>query len=386
MKFETAAVHVGEEPVFSEGGSGDVVIPIHLSSTFAREDVSAPPRGYEYSRSGNPTRHALEKKLAVIENAHFGLAFSSGLAAETTVALTLLKKNDHVVAFDDLYGGTRRLFNHVFQENFGVRFSYVDARDPENINAGLRKNTRFVWLESPTNPLIRLCDIREIVKIAHEEDIPVIVDNTFTSPFFQHPLLLGADIVVHSTTKYINGHSDSIGGAVMLSDENLYRRIRFNQNTAGAILSPFDSFLVARGIKTLALRMERHGKNALAVARYLESHDKVDTVNYPGLRSHPQHTLAKKQMDGFSGMISFEIKGGKTAALRFLRALKIFALAESLGGVESLIEHPATMTHASVPKKEREKVGVTDSLIRISAGIENVDDLIADLEQAFGEV
>jgi cystathionine gamma-lyase len=386
MKFETAAVHAGEEPVLSEGGSGDVVIPIHLASTFARRDVAKPTGGYEYSRSGNPTRGALEQKLAAIEGTKFGLAFSSGLAAETTVALTLLKKDDHVVAFDDLYGGTRRLFNHVFQENFGIKFSYVDARDTGNVASALRRNTRFVWLETPTNPLIRLCDIRGIAKVAHEKGIPVIVDNTFASPYFQHPLALGADIVVHSTTKYINGHSDSVGGAVMLSDEALHQRIRYNQNAAGAILSPFDSFLVSRGIKTLALRMERHQKNALTLARYLEDHEKVSAVHYPGLRSHPQYALAKKQMDGFSGMISFEIKGGKPAALKFLRALRLFALAESLGGVESLIEHPATMTHASVPKKEREKVGVKDSLIRVSAGIENPEDLIADLGQAFDAI
>jgi len=384
--FETAAVHAGEEPVFSEGASGDVVVPIHLSSTFARADVAKPTGGYEYSRSSNPTRRALEQKLAAIEGARFGLAFSSGLAAETTVALSLVKKDDHVVAFDDLYGGTRRLFAHVFQENFGITFSYVDARDAENVKAALRKNTRFVWLESPTNPLIRLCDIREIAGIAHDAGALVVVDNTFASPYFQHPLALGADIVVHSTTKYINGHSDSVGGAVMLSDEDLYRKIRYNQNAAGAILSPFDSFLVARGIKTLALRMERHEKNALALAAYLEDHEKVAAVYYPGLRSHPQHALARKQMNGFSGMLSFEIKGGEKAALRFLRSLSLFSLAESLGGVESLIEHPAGMTHASIPKAEREKVGVSGSLIRVSVGIENVDDLTKDLHQAFVEV
>jgi len=386
MKFETAAVHTGEEPVFSEGCSGDVVIPIHLSSTFARRDVAQPTGGYEYSRSGNPTRGALEKKLAAIENAKFGLAFSSGLAAETTVALTLLKKDEHVVAFDDLYGGTRRLFNRIFHEKFGVDFSFVDARDPENIKSAIRKNTRVVWLESPTNPLLRLCDIREIAGIAHDNGVSVVVDNTFASPYFQNPLSLGADIVVHSTTKYINGHSDSIGGAAMLSDVDLYRNLKYNQNSAGGILSPFDSFLVARGIKTLSLRMERHAKNALAVAQYLEGHEQVLSVFYPGLASHPQHALAQKQMRGFSGMLSFEIKGGNNAALKFLRSLAYFSLAESLGGVESLIEHPATMTHSSIQKADLEKVGITDSLIRVSVGIENVDDLISDLDQAFLEV
>ena len=382
MAFATDAVHAGEEPVFTGGASGDVVVPIHLSSTFARKDVHAPTGGYEYSRSGNPTRLALEKKLAAVERASYGLAFASGLAAETTVALSLLKKGDHVVAFDDLYGGTRRLFNHVFHKNFGIGFSYVDARNPENVKTSIRKNTRFVWLESPTNPLIRLCDIREIASIAHDAGIPVIVDNTFASPYFQQPVALGADIVVHSTTKYINGHSDSVGGAVMLSDDELYQKIRFNQNAAGAILSPFDSFLVARGIKTLALRMECHGENALEIAGYLEGHRMVRAVYYPGLPTHPQHALAKKQMSGFSGMLSFELDGGKAAARRFLKNLHLFALAESLGGVESLIEHPATMTHASIPKKDREKVGVTDALVRVSVGIENAEDLIADLGQA----
>lgn len=382
MKFSTAAVHAGEEPVFARGASGDVVVPIHLSSTFARKDVSSPTGGYEYSRSGNPTRFALEKKLAVIEGARFALAFSSGLAAETTVALSLLKNGGHVVAFDDLYGGTRRLFNNVFNEHFDVRFSYVDARDTGSVQAAIRRNTLFIWLESPSNPLIRLCDIREIVNIAHDAGIAVIVDNTFASPFFQNPLALGVDIVVHSTTKYINGHSDSIGGAVMLSDDDMYRRIRFNQNAAGAILSPFDSFLVARGIKTLALRMEAHEKNALAIARWLEEQERVRAVYYPGLRSHPQYDLAKRQMSGYSGMLSFELDGGRTMVRKFLKNLHIFALAESLGGVESLIEHPATMTHASIPKKEREKVGIKDSLVRVSVGIEDTEDLIADLGQA----
>ncbi len=383
MEFETKAVHAGEEPIFSKGGCGDVVVPIHLSSTFARRNVHTPTGGYEYSRSGNPTRFALERKLAAIENAPYGLAFSSGLAAETSVALSLLKSGDHVVAFDDLYGGTRRLFNRVFHANFGIDFSYVDARDPENVKAAIRENTRLIWLESPSNPLIRLCDIREISGIAHDTGVIVVVDNTFASPYFQQPITLGADIVVHSTTKYINGHSDSIGGAVMLSDEQLYRRVRFSQNAAGAILSPFDSFLVARGIKTLALRMERHEKNAVEIARFLSDHEKVRAVHYPGLPTHPQHDLAKKQMNGYSGMLSFELDGGIAAARRFLKGLRLFALAESLGGVESLIEHPATMTHASIPKRDREGVGLKDSLIRVSVGIENTGDLLADLGQAF---
>lgn len=382
MGFDTQAIHAGEEPDFIGHPSGDVVVPIHLASTFARKDVDEPTGGFEYSRSGNPTRFALEKKLAAIENARYGLAFSSGLAAETTLCLSLLKSGDHVVAFDDLYGGTRRLFTRVFQENFGIEFSYVDARDPENIKAAIHKGTKLIWLESPTNPLLRLCDIREIAGIAHDAGAQVAVDNTFASPYFQQPLGLGADVVVHSTTKYINGHSDSIGGALITSDKELFKKLRFHQNAAGAILSPFDSFLVARGIKTLALRMERHEKNALTVAEFLSAHSKVATVYYPGLTSHPQHALARKQMKGFSGMLSFELKGGEAEAKKFLRNLHLFALAESLGGVESLIEHPATMTHASIPAEERRKIGVSDALVRISVGIENAEDLITDLDQA----
>jgi len=382
MGFDTRAIHAGEEPDFTGHPSGDVVVPIHLASTFARKDVDEPTGGFEYSRSGNPTRGALEKKLAAIENAKYGLAFSSGLGAETTLCLSLLKAGDHVIAFDDLYGGTRRLFTRVFQENYGIDFTYVDARDPETVKAAIRKNTKLVWLESPTNPLLRLCDIHAIAGIAHDAGARVAVDNTFASPYFQQPVGLGADIAVHSTTKYINGHSDSIGGALVTSDEELYKLLRFHQNAAGAILSPFDSFLVSRGIKTLALRMERHERNALAVAEFLSAHSKVSAVYYPGLPSHPQHALARKQMTGFSGMLSFELKGGGAEAKKFLRHLHLFALAESLGGVESLIEQPATMTHASIPAEERKKVGVSDSLVRISVGIENVDDLIADLDKA----
>src|SRR5574341_1182888 len=261
MEFETKAIHVGEEPNLKEGGSGDVVIPIHLSSTFARKKVDEPTGGYEYSRSGNPTRDALEKRLAAVEDARYGLAFSSGLGAETVVCLTLLESGDHVIAFDDLYGGTRRLFNTVFNRNYNVEFSYVDATDTENIKNAIKSNTKLIWLESPTNPLMKLCDIRAICEIAKEQDIPVAVDNTFMSPYFQQPLLLGADIVVHSTTKYMGGHSDSVGGAVMLSDDEVYEKLKFNQNAIGAILSPFDSFLVLRGLKTLAIRMREHEKN-----------------------------------------------------------------------------------------------------------------------------
>lgn len=382
MRFETKAIHVGEEPDRA-GGSGDVVVPIHLSSTFARKKIGEPTGGYEYSRTGNPTRNALEKRLAALEDAAFGLAFASGMAAETALALTLLETGDHILAFDDLYGGTRRLFNKVLGRSFKMEMSYVDARKPQLVKNAIQGNTKLLWLESPTNPLMKVCDIAVIAKIAKEARILVVVDNTFMSPYFQKPLQLGADLVVHSTTKYLNGHSDSVGGAIMLSDEALYQQLKFNQNAAGAILSPFDSFLVLRGIKTLALRMKQHEQNALGIADYLDRHARVKKVNYPGLRSHPQHALARKQASGYGGMLSFEINGGLEEAQKFLGNLKIFALAESLGGVESLIEHPALMTHASIPQEEREKIGITDSLIRMSVGIENVEDLIEDLDQAF---
>lgn len=383
MRFATKTVHVGEEPNFN--GSGDVAVPIHLASTFARKDVDKPTGGYEYSRSGNPTRDALEKRLAALENAKYGLAFASGLAAETTVLLSLLKKGDHVIGFDDLYGGTKRLFNKTLN-NFGLEFSYVDARQIENVKAAIRTNTKLIWLESPTNPLMKLCDIRAISGLARERGIITVVDNTFMSPYFQNPLDLGADIALHSSTKYLGGHSDVVGGAIMLSDEEAYGKLKFNQNAVGAIPSPFDSYLVLRGIKTLAVRMERHNQNGQKIAEYLEAHPKVRKVNYPGLKSHPQYELAKRQTSGAGGMISFELDGDLAKAKAFLEKLQIFALAESLGGVESLIEHPARMTHASVAPEEREQIGITDQLIRLSVGIEDADDLIEDLGQALDSI
>jgi len=386
MKFETKAIHIGEEPNFKEGGSGDVVIPVHLSSTFAREKVDEPTSGYEYSRTGNPTRNALEKRLAALENAKFGLAFASGMAAETVLCLSLLKSGDHMISCDDLYSGTRRLFDTVFNKNFKVEITYIDAKDPENIRKTKRSNTKLIWLETPTNPLMKLCDIKAITEIVKEQNILTVVDNTFMSPYFQKPLDFGADIVIHSTTKYLNGHCDSVGGAIMTSDEDIYDKLKFNQNATGAMLSPFDSFLVLRGIKTLAIRMREHEKNAIGIGKYLELQPKVNKVIYPGLKSHPQHELAKKQMSGFGGMLSFEIKGRIREAKDFLENLKIFALAESLGGVESLIEHPALMTHSSIPKRERDKIGITNSFIRVSVGIENTTDLIEDLDNAFQKI
>lgn len=383
MRFETKAIHEGEEPNLAEGGTGDVTMPIHLASTFARREIDNPPQGYEYARTANPTRDALEKRLAALEGGQYALAFASGLAAETSLFLALMQAGDQVVAFDDLYGGTRRLFDRVFAERYGIEFTYVDARNPEQVAGAIRDNTRLIWLETPTNPLLKLCDIRAIAQLAHERGIPVAVDNTFMSPYFQQPLTLGADLVVHSTTKYLNGHSDSVGGAIITSDAALYEKLKFTQNAAGAILSPFDSYLVLRGTKTLAVRMQRHEQNALQIARYLEAHPRVRRVIYPGLESHPQHQLARRQMRGFGGMLSFELDGSLKEARRFVESVRIFALAESLGGVESLIELPAIMTHASVPPEERRKIGLADGLIRLSVGIEHVEDLIADLEGAF---
>jgi len=379
--FATKAIHVGEEPDFREGATGDVVVPIHLSTTFARKKVDEPTAGYEYTRSLNPTRKALEEKLASLENARYGLAFTSGLAAESTILLSLVKPGDHIVAFDDLYGGTKRLINQVFG-SYNFETSFVDAVNPQNVENAIKETTKLVWLESPTNPLLKLSDIKAIAEITRKRGLILVVDNTFLSPYFQNPLDLGADVVVHSSTKYIGGHSDVLGGSVMLNDEVLYQKIQYHQNAVGAVLPPFDSYLTLRGIKTLAIRLERHNENALVIAHYLEKHLKVKKVIYPGLESHPQHELASKQASGYGGIISFEIDGTIDTAKAFLEKLNLFALAESLGGVESLIELPSLMTHASVTKEVREQIGITDTLVRISVGIEDVEDLISDLEQA----
>jgi len=383
--FSTNSIHRGEEPDFSEGSSGEVTVPIHLSSTFARREVDKPTGGYEYSRTLNPTRKALEEKLASLENAKYGLAFSSGLAAQSTLLLSLLKSGDHVVAFDDLYGGAKRLFNNVFSR-FDIKTSYVNLVKTDSLISNIKNNTKLIWLESPTNPLLKLCDIAAVSKIAHENNILVVVDNTFLSPYFQNPLELGADIVIHSSTKYLAGHSDVVSGSIMLSDETLYEKIKYNQNAIGAIASPFDSYLVLRGIKTLSVRMEKHQENAIHIANYLEKHPKVKRVSYPGLNSHPQHLLAKHQAKGYGGMITFELNGDIQTARQFLENLKLISVAESLGGVESLIEQPAVMTHSSLTQSAREKIGITDTLIRFSVGIEDVDDLIDDLQQSFNKV
>ena len=379
--FSTRAIHNGEEPDFRDGASGDVAVPIHLSTTFARLRADSPTAGYEYTRSLNPTRKALEEKLAALDGAKYGLAFSSGLAAASTVIISLLKAGDNVIGFDDLYGGTRRLLSNVFV-NFDISATYVDATKPENIENAITPKSKLIWIESPTNPLMKLADIKAIAQIAHKHGLILVVDNTFLSPYFQRPLDLGADIVVYSTTKYIGGHSDVLGGSVVLNNEEFYKKIAYNQNAVGAVLSPFDSYLTLRGAKTLAVRMQQHQKNALALAEFLEKSPKVKRVNFPLLKSHPQHALAEAQSSGSSGIFSFELVGTLDDAQNFLSKLKLFATAESLGGVESLIEIPAIMTHASVPKEVREQNGISDTLIRVSAGIEDTEDLIEDFRQA----
>jgi cystathionine gamma-lyase len=379
MKFGTRAVHAGEEPDLSK--SGDVVSPIHLSSTFARRIIEKPTSGLEYSRTGNPTRLALERRLASLEGAKHGLAFSSGMAAETTLLISVLKKGDHVVAGDDLYGGTVRLFETTFRK-FGVSITYVDTRDLKAVRSALESGAAVAWLESPTNPLMHICDIRAIARAATRAGAITMVDNTFASPYVQNPLSLGADVVVHSTTKYIGGHSDVVGGALMLSDDELFDRVKFNQNAIGAVPSPFDCFLVLRGSKTLHLRMQRHSENAHAVAEFLSRDPRFSAVHYPGLKGHPQFALANRQMKVSGGMLSAEIKGGLPEVRKFLKKLRVFALAESLGGVESLVDHPATMTHASLSSERRKKLGIGDGLVRFSVGIEDADDLIADLKGA----
>ena len=378
MRFSTKAIHTGEEPDLD--GKGDVVVPIHISTTFARMNPEIPTGGYEYTRTGNPTRKALEEKLAAIEDAKYGLAFSSGLAAESTLLLSLLKKGDEIVASDDLYGGTRRIFESVMK-NFGVNYITTDMTG--EIDERIMKGKNMVWLETPSNPLMKVIDIKKMAEMAHDNSSILVVDNTFASPYFQNPLKLGADVIIHSTTKYINGHSDSLGGAIMVNDDNIQEKLKFNQNAIGAVLSPFDSFLTLRGIKTLQVRMERHQSNAMKVAEFLEGRKEVESVYYPGLQSFKYKEIAMKQMSGYGGMLSFHIKGKRENINNFLRTLKYFSLAESLGGVESLIEIPYFMTHSSIPEEERRKKGINENLIRISVGLEDVEDLILDLENAF---
>ncbi|MDR3328257.1 MAG: PLP-dependent aspartate aminotransferase family protein [Prevotellaceae bacterium] len=381
--FSTRSIHAGEEPDYEAGATGDVVPPLHLTTTYVWYNPSKPVSEYDYVRSSNPTRKAYETKLAAIENVKYGLAFASGMAAETAILQALTSSGDHIIGFDDLYGGTRRLFDKVYTN---LLISYIDLNDLEKFEATIRPETKIVWIESPTNPLTKICDIAAVAKVAHKHGLVVVVDNTFLSPYFLKPTELGADIIVHSTTKYIGGHSDVLGGAVLMSDDDLYEKVKAIQNNCGAVLSPFDSYLNMRGIKTLSVRMEQHQKNAFVVARYLEGHPKVNRVLYPGLESHPQHELVKRQSSGFGGMLSFELKGTLEDAEKFMGQLTLFVTAESLGGVESLIELPSKMTHVHVDKSVREAIGISDTLIRVSVGIEDVKDLIADLEQALDSI
>ncbi len=380
LRLDTLAIHAGQQP---DPATGAIMTPVYLTSTYV-QDGPGVHKGFEYSRTQNPTRHALQDCLAALEGGRHGLAFASGLAA-TDAVLHLLSSGDHVLACDDVYGGTFRIFDKVFRRH-GVSFDAVDMTAPENVARALRPNTKLVWIESPTNPMLKLVDLAAIAAIARAHGATTVVDNTFATPCFQRPLALGIDLVVHSTTKYLNGHSDVIGGAVVTSDPDLHARLAFLQNAVGGVPSPMDAFLVLRGLKTLPVRMERHARNALAVARFLEGHPQVERVLYPGLASHPQHALARRQMSGFGGMVSFVLRGGLPAATAFLRAVRIFSCAESLGGVESLIEHPAIMTHASVPKATREALGISDGLIRASVGIEAEQDLLDDLARGFAAI
>ena len=378
MKFSTKAIHVGQE---ADPATGATIVPVYQTSTYTQDAVGE-HKGFDYSRTINPTRVALEKQLAALENAEYGYAFASGMAA-TSAVLNLLSAGDHAIVTDDLYGGTYRLFTRVL-ERYGLSFTYVDMSDLEAVRWAIRPNTKLFWIETPTNPLLKLIDIKAIVALrdANASAAAVAVDNTFASPYFQQPLALGADVVVHSTTKYIGGHSDVVGGVAITNDAAIAETIKFHQNAVGGVPGPHDAWLTMRGAKTLALRMREHARNAQAVAEFLEGHAEVERVYYPGLASHPQHDLAKRQMSGFGGMVSFVLKGPQSRALDFAHRLRYFSLAESLGGVESLICHPARMTHGSIPKEDRDSRGVTDGLLRLSVGIEDVDDLIEDLNSA----
>lgn len=384
MKFSTRAIHVGQE---ADPATGATIVPIYQTSTYTQERVGT-NKGYDYSRTVNPTRIALEKQLASLEGGAFGSAFSSGMAA-TAAVLNLLSAGDHAVVTDDLYGGTYRLFSQVLTR-YGLEFTYVDMSDVEAVRAAVKPSTKLFWIETPTNPMLKLVDIRAIAnlrtsaadRLGMARKPLVAVDNTFATPYFQQPLSLGADVVVHSTTKYIGGHSDVVGGVAITNDRDIHDVVKFHQNAVGGVPGPNDAWLTMRGAKTLAIRMREHARNAQAVAEFLESHDGVSRVYYPGLPSHPQHDLARRQMSGFGGMVSCVLEGPQERALEFAHRLKYFSLAESLGGVESLICHPARMTHGSIPKADRERRGVTDGLLRLSVGIEDPDDLISDLRQA----
>jgi len=376
--FATAAIHAGQPP---DPTTGAVITPISLSSTFAQESPGVPKNIYEYSRTNNPTRNAFEQCVATCEGGKHGLAFASGSAATATI-LAMFCPGDHVITIDDVYGGTNRFFRKVSSISSGITFSFVDLTKDGTLEATFTNKTKLVWLETPTNPMLKIVDIAKISKIVHEHNCLLVVDNTFMSPFFQRPLSLGADLVIHSVSKYINGHTDVVGGFVIVNDDKIAEKMRFLQNSMGAIPSPFDSYLAMRGLKTLPIRMKEHEKNATAVALFLEKHEKVEKVIYPGLPSHPGHLIAKKQQTGYGGMITVLLKGGINQSRQFLESLKVFTVAESLGGIDSLAEHPAIMTHASVSLEERSKLGILDNLVRLSVGLEDLEDIIEDLKNA----
>lgn len=380
--IDTRCIHSGQDP---DPITGAVIVPISLSTTFAQRGPGVLYSSYEYSRSGNPTREAFEKCLAGTEQGKYGLAFASGLAA-TNAIMGIYNPGDHILTTDDVYGGSRRLFSRYASPKQSIEFSFVNTSDLNEVRASIKENTKMIWIESPTNPTLKISDIAEISKIAKEKNIKVFVDNTFASPYCQSPLELGADAVIHSVTKYIGGHTDVVMGVVVTSDFSLYEPLKFLQNAIGGVPSPFDCYNALKGMKTLHLRMKAHSKNALKVAQFLEAHEKVEKVIYPGLPSHPQHDLAKKQMKRFSGMITFFIKGGLQAARTFLTSTKLFICAESLGAVECLMEHPGIMTHASVPEEVRGQLGISDSLIRLSIGVEFIEDIIGDIRQALEKV
>lgn len=375
----TRAIHAGQSP---DPATGAIMTPIYATSTYVQESPGR-HKGYEYSRTQNPTRMAYERCVADLEGGKAGFAFASGLAAAATV-LELLDSGSHVIAMDDLYGGSYRLFERVRRRSAGLDFSFVDLNDAKALNAALKPNTRMIWAETPTNPMLKLVDLAKVAAFAKKHDLLLVVDNTFCSPLVQRPLEFGADLVLHSATKYLNGHSDMVGGVVVARDAELAERMGFLQNSVGSIAGPFDAFLAMRGLKTLHLRMKAHCAGALQLAGWLEKHPAVERVIYPGLKSHPQHMLAKRQMDGFGGIVTIEVKGGLKKARRMLERCTLFALAESLGGVESLIEHPAIMTHASVPPANRRRLGISDGLVRLSVGVEDIDDLRGELEVALG--
>ena len=392
-QFGTLSVTHGEHESTTSDVAEDVVVPIHLTSTYAvggldpdadLESLNPDAGEYLYSRLSNPTRNALEHRLAAMEGGEHGMAFASGTAAIVSTVMATVEPGDHVVAFDDLYGGTKTMLSRLFEDRLGVDVTLVDARDPDAVADAVRPETALLWMETPTNPLMRLCDIAALADVAHDAGALLGVDNTFVSPYFQQPLALGADVVVHSTTKYLNGHSDSVGGAVVTDNDELAGEIRFLQQVGmGNMLAPFDAYMVLRGTKTLPLRMRQHQENAMAVAEYLEDRDLVTDVHYPGLESHPQHDLAERQMTGYGGVLSFELDADLAGVEQFLGALREFPLAVSLGGVESLVEHPATMTHSPLTQAARDDLGITDSLVRMSVGVEHITDLLADLERGF---